>query len=80
MPENGLTASWELAADARDVSGGGHHAIARGPVVFAPSHGSSMARPVTAMRSQGGHLEVPSILGLGRSDFTLAAWVHASTR
>lgn len=48
--------------------------------MFAPSHGSSMARPVTAMRSQGGHLEVPSILGLGRSDFTLAAWVHASTR
>ena len=66
----GPVAHWKLLTDARDHSGGNHHAINHG-VEFNGPDGA-------AFNGQDAWLEAPSsdALRLGKGPFTLAVWVH----
>lgn len=73
----GPIGSWDLAADGRDASGQGLHAVVRGAVAFGASTDPAFGRPV-ARFSGGGRLEVASGAARGVGDVTVAAWVHAA--
>ena len=75
-----LVGSWDLAADGRDGSGRGRHAVAHGVVAFDSSIDPAMARSVARIERGGGHFEVPGIRGLGVADFTLGLLVNANAR
>lgn len=68
---------WDLAADGRDASGHGLHAVARGPVEFGASTDLAFGRPVARFRGEG-RLEVLPPAGLGVADVTVSAWVNAA--
>lgn len=63
----GLVGHWQLRGDCQDSSGHGHHGI---------NHGVDLKAGRFDGRS--GWIEVPGggAFGLGRGDFTVAAWVH----
>lgn len=73
----GPIGSWDLAADGRDASGHGLHAVARGAVEFGGSRDPGFDRPV-ARFGGGGHLEVLPPARWSVGDITVAAWVNAA--
>ncbi|MEO2024350.1 MAG: LamG domain-containing protein [Fuerstiella sp.] len=72
--DDGLVAHWKLQADARDSSGGGHHAVNHG--VRFDSEGCAV------FDGRKAWLEVPvsGALKLGRESFSIAAWVHTDRK
>ena len=68
----GPAAHWKLAADGRDSSGNGHHAVNHG-VRF---EGDRAAR----FNGIDAWLEIPAArsLRLGTGDFSVAAWIHTA--
>lgn len=68
--DDGLIAHWKLQHDARDSSGGSHHAISHGVKFDSAGHADFSGRDAW--------LEVPvtDALKIGRKPFTLAAWIH----
>ena len=67
--EEGLVAHWQLATDGQDSSGNGHHAINHGARF--DGSGSALFDGIDAWLE----VEARGELQLGRSDFSLAAWV-----
>ncbi|MEO2015698.1 MAG: LamG domain-containing protein [Fuerstiella sp.] len=72
--DDGLVAQWKLQADARDSSGGEHHAVNHG--VQFDSEGGAV------FDGRDAWLEVPvsGALSLGKESFSIAAWVHTDQR
>jgi hypothetical protein len=72
--DDGLVAHWKLQADARDSSGGDHHAVNHG--VRFDSEGSAV------FNGKDAWLEVPvsGALKTGKEAFSIAAWVHTEQK
>jgi len=68
--EEGLVAHWQLATGGQDSSGNGHHAINHGARF--DGSGSALFDGIDAWLE----VEARGNLQLGRSDFSLAAWVY----
>ncbi len=68
--EEGLVAHWLLATDGSDSSGNGHHAVNHGARF--DGSGSALFDGIDNWLE----VEARGELQLGKSDFTLAAWIH----
>lgn len=64
-----LIGHWQLAADAKDVSGKGHHG---------ENHGAQLAEEGAVFDGRKNYVEVNSSASLdtGQGSFSIAAWVH----
>lgn len=74
-----LIANWPLSGDVQDHSGHNHHAFARGGVDLTAAGPSGQPRTAAAFNGRDAMLEVPAsaALKLGKSDFSLSAWIDA---
>jgi hypothetical protein len=75
--DRGPIGSWDLAADGRDASGQGRHAVVLGAVEFGASKDPSFGRPVARFRGEG-RLEVFPSASWRFGDVTVTAWVNAA--